>query len=134
LLLEAGPPDKDPWIHIPLGYAKTYVDPSVNWKFETEPQPQNRRLYLPRGKTLGVPARSTGCSIYEDIIVSGGSYGSRQLLLLSGLGSGQAGDCLEILIEPFDPLGWGALDRILLSGPWDYEPAMTKQDIHVDGA
>jgi choline dehydrogenase len=55
LLLEAGPPDKNPWIHIPLGYAKTYVDPSVNWKFETEPQPQmhNRRLYLPRGKTLG---------------------------------------------------------------------------------
>ena len=55
LLLEAGPPDKNRWIHIPLGYAKTYVDPSVNWKFETEPQPQmaNRRLYLPRGKTLG---------------------------------------------------------------------------------
>jgi choline dehydrogenase len=55
LLLEAGPPDKNPWIHIPLGYAKTYVDPEVNWKFETEPQPQmaNRRLYLPRGKTLG---------------------------------------------------------------------------------
>jgi choline dehydrogenase len=55
LLLEAGPPDKNPWIHIPLGYAKTYVDASVNWKFETEPQPQmqNRRLYLPRGKTLG---------------------------------------------------------------------------------
>jgi choline dehydrogenase len=55
LLLEAGPPDTSPWIHIPLGYAKTYVDPAVNWKFETEPQPQmhNRRLYLPRGKTLG---------------------------------------------------------------------------------
>ena len=55
LLLEAGPPDKSPWIHIPLGYAKTYVDPAVNWMFETEPQPQmrNRRLYLPRGKTLG---------------------------------------------------------------------------------
>jgi choline dehydrogenase len=55
LLLEAGPPDKNPWIHIPLGYGKTYVDPSVNWKFETEPQPQmaNRRLYLRRGKTLG---------------------------------------------------------------------------------
>ena len=55
LLLEAGPPDKNPWIHIPLGFAKTYVDSAVNWKFETEPQPQmqNRRLYLPRGKTLG---------------------------------------------------------------------------------
>jgi choline dehydrogenase-like flavoprotein len=55
LLLEAGPRDRNPWIHIPLGYSRTYVDPKVNWKFETEPQPQmhNRRLYLPRGKTLG---------------------------------------------------------------------------------
>ena len=55
LLLEAGPPDRNPWIHIPLGFAKTYINPRVNWQFETQPQPQlaNRRLYLPRGKTLG---------------------------------------------------------------------------------
>jgi choline dehydrogenase len=55
LLLEAGPPDTNPWIHIPLGFAKTYVNPKVNWKFETAPQPQlnGRKLYLPRGKTLG---------------------------------------------------------------------------------
>jgi choline dehydrogenase len=55
LLLEAGPPDRNPWIHIPLGFAKTYVDERVNWKFESAPQPQfnNRRIYVPRGKTLG---------------------------------------------------------------------------------
>ena len=55
LLLEAGPPDRNPWIHIPLGFAKTYVNPKVNWRFESAPQPQlgNRQLYLPRGKTLG---------------------------------------------------------------------------------
>ncbi len=55
LLLEAGPPDTNPWIHIPLGFAKTYVDERVNWKFESAPQPQfnNRRIYVPRGKTLG---------------------------------------------------------------------------------
>jgi choline dehydrogenase len=55
LLLEAGPPDNNPWIHIPLGFAKTFIDPKVNWKFESAPQPSlgNRRLYLPRGKTLG---------------------------------------------------------------------------------
>ena len=40
LLLEAGPPDRNPWIHIPLGFAKTYVNPAVNWKFESAPQPQ----------------------------------------------------------------------------------------------
>ncbi|MBN8896883.1 MAG: GMC family oxidoreductase N-terminal domain-containing protein, partial [Rhodospirillales bacterium] len=55
LLLEAGPRDTNPWIHIPLGFARTFVDPKVNWKFESQPQPQlaNRQLYLPRGKTLG---------------------------------------------------------------------------------
>lgn len=55
LLLEAGPPDTNPWIHIPLGFAKTFTNPDVNWKFESAPQPtlDNRRLYLPRGKTLG---------------------------------------------------------------------------------
>src|SRR5262249_59019178 len=37
LLLEAGPPDRNPWIHIPLGYAPTYVDPLVNWRVQTHP-------------------------------------------------------------------------------------------------
>ena len=55
LLLEAGPPDRNPWIHIPLGFARTYVNPKVNWKFETAPHPQldGRTMYAPRGKTLG---------------------------------------------------------------------------------
>lgn len=55
LLLEAGPPDTNLWIHIPLGFARTYVNPAVNWKFESVPQAQlaNRQLYLPRGRTLG---------------------------------------------------------------------------------
>jgi choline dehydrogenase len=71
LLLEAGPPDRNPWIHIPLGFAKTYVDPGVNWKFETEPQPQlgNRRLYLPRGKTLG------GSSSINGMVYIRGNHG-----------------------------------------------------------
>jgi choline dehydrogenase len=55
LLLEAGPPDRNPWIHIPLGYTKTYTDPRVNWMFDSEPEPQlnGRILYVPRGKVLG---------------------------------------------------------------------------------
>ena len=55
LLLEAGPRDSNPWIHIPLGFAKTYVDPGVNWKFESAPLASlnGRRVYVPRGKTLG---------------------------------------------------------------------------------
>ena len=55
LLLEAGPPDTYPWIHVPIGYAKTMFNPAVNWCFETEPEPgmNGRRIYWPRGKTLG---------------------------------------------------------------------------------
>src|SRR5436305_11140584 len=55
LLLEAGGRDSNPWIHIPLGFARTYINPAVNWKFESAPQAglAGRQLYLPRGKTLG---------------------------------------------------------------------------------
>jgi choline dehydrogenase len=55
LLLEAGPPDTYPWIHIPIGYAKTMFNPKVNWCFYTEPDPgmNGRSIYWPRGKTLG---------------------------------------------------------------------------------
>jgi choline dehydrogenase len=55
LLLEAGGTDSSPWIHIPMGYAKTFVDPKVNWKFESEPEAElnNRTMYQPRGKVLG---------------------------------------------------------------------------------
>jgi choline dehydrogenase len=55
LLLEAGPRDTYPWIHIPIGYAKTMFNPRVNWCFYTEPEPgmNGRRIYWPRGKTLG---------------------------------------------------------------------------------
>lgn len=55
LLLEAGPPDRYPWIHVPIGYAKTMFNPRYNWCFETEPDPgmNNRRIYWPRGKVLG---------------------------------------------------------------------------------
>jgi len=55
LLLEAGPRDRSPWIHLPIGYGKTMFHPVLNWRFETEPEPQmnGRRIYWPRGRCLG---------------------------------------------------------------------------------
>ncbi len=55
VLLEAGGPDRNPWIHIPIGYGKTIIDKSVNWAYEAEPDPgvNGRRIYTPRGKVLG---------------------------------------------------------------------------------
>jgi choline dehydrogenase len=55
LLLEAGPEDRNPWIHLPIGYYRTMFDPRVAWRFETEPQPEldGRRVVWPRGRVLG---------------------------------------------------------------------------------
>jgi choline dehydrogenase len=55
LLVEAGGDDRSFWIHIPVGYGRTIVDPTVNWKFETEPNPElrGRTIYWPRGRVLG---------------------------------------------------------------------------------
>lgn len=54
-LLEAGPKDSYPWIHVPIGYAKTMEHDEYNWRFYTEPESElaNRKIYQPRGRTLG---------------------------------------------------------------------------------
>ena len=55
LLLEAGPRDTNPWIHVPLGYGKLFARRDVNWSYESEPEPalNGRRVFTPRGKVLG---------------------------------------------------------------------------------
>src|SRR5919206_3386667 len=54
-VLEAGPPDRNPWIHIPAGFIKTLVDPSCTWQFTTEPTENTggRRIATTQGRTLG---------------------------------------------------------------------------------
>ncbi len=54
-VLEAGPPDRNPFIHIPAGFIKTLADPSVTWQFKTEPTPMTggRRISTTQGRTLG---------------------------------------------------------------------------------
>jgi choline dehydrogenase len=54
-LLEAGPPDWNPFIHIPAGFIKTLINPNVNWLFKSEPSwgTDGRVIDIPRGKTLG---------------------------------------------------------------------------------
>lgn len=55
LLLEAGGPDSNPWIHVPVGYFKTMHDPELDWCYRTEADENvaNRRIDWPRGKVLG---------------------------------------------------------------------------------
>lgn len=62
LLLEAGPRDTNPWIHIPVGYGKLFARRSVNWCFESEPEPQlnGRRIFSPAGRVLGGSSSISG--------------------------------------------------------------------------
>jgi choline dehydrogenase len=54
-VLEAGPADWHPYIHLPAGFIKTFYNTSINWCYSQEPGPwtAGRRIFSPRGKTLG---------------------------------------------------------------------------------
>ncbi|MEJ7137044.1 GMC family oxidoreductase [Amphibiibacter pelophylacis] len=64
LLIEAGGPDRSPWIHIPVGYLYCIGHPATDWRFQTAAEPglNGRRLRYPRGRTLG------GCSSINGMI------------------------------------------------------------------
>jgi choline dehydrogenase len=55
LLLEAGPQDRNIWIHVPIGYAKLFTDARHNWLYSSEPEPElnGRSIIQPRGKVMG---------------------------------------------------------------------------------
>ena len=54
-VLEAGPADWHPYIHLPAGFIKTFYDTRINWCYSQEPGEgtAGRRIFSPRGKTLG---------------------------------------------------------------------------------
>lgn len=55
LILEAGPMDRKLLIHMPAGVYAAYKDPSINWNYETEDEPElnNRNIFTPRGRVVG---------------------------------------------------------------------------------
>lgn len=55
LVLEAGGTDRRFYVQMPLGYGKTFFDPTVNWNYKTEPDPGlgGNVDHWPRGKLLG---------------------------------------------------------------------------------
>lgn len=54
-LLEAGPKDINPWIHIPVGYFRTMGNPKTDWMYKTQADPgiAGRSIPWPRGRVLG---------------------------------------------------------------------------------
>jgi choline dehydrogenase len=63
LLIEAGPSDKNLWIHVPLGIGKTIANPGISYSFKSEPETgaRGRRLAIPRGRVLGGSSSINGC-------------------------------------------------------------------------
>ncbi len=55
LLLEAGGRDRNPWIHVPAGFARLFSDSRTNWADLSAPEPElgGRQIYFPFGKVLG---------------------------------------------------------------------------------
>ena len=54
-LIEAGPADWHPWLHVPAGFVKVLFDPAFTWAYSSEPSEQTagRRIPLPQGRALG---------------------------------------------------------------------------------
>lgn len=55
ILIEAGGRDRNPWLHIPVGFSKTIGDPRYDWSFQVGPEPglDGRKIHYARGKALG---------------------------------------------------------------------------------
>lgn len=54
-VLEAGPPDNHPYIHVPAGFIKMLFNPKFTWQFKTEPSEGSggRQIPTTQGRTLG---------------------------------------------------------------------------------
>ena len=54
-VLEAGPPDRHPYIHVPAGFIKILFNPDFTWQFKTEPSEGSggRQILTTQGRTLG---------------------------------------------------------------------------------
>lgn len=54
-VLEAGPADRHPWLHVPAGYIKKLFDPGYTFPYASEPteHTRDRAIPVPQGRTLG---------------------------------------------------------------------------------
>jgi choline dehydrogenase len=89
-VLEAGPPDRSPWIHVPAGFVKTLADPAVTWQFRTEgiPNTGGRRIATVQGRTLG------GSSSVNGMIYNRGQPGDLDAWAQRGNRGWGYADCL----------------------------------------
>jgi choline dehydrogenase len=124
LLLEAGGRDSYPWIHIPVGYLYTMMNPKTDWCFKTEEEPglNGRAINYPRGKVLG------GCSSINGMIyMRGQARDYDQWRQLGNAGWGWD-DVLPYFLRSEDH--WEGADEMHgAGGEWRVEPQRLRWDI-----
>ena len=124
-LLEAGPSDWNPWIHVPVGYYKTMGNPAYDWCYDTENDPgiSGRSIPWPRGKVLG------GSSSLNGLLYVRGQ--PRDFDIWSQLGCN--GWSWEDVLPFFKKSeNWSGEDETGLrgnDGPLSVQPARLKRDI-----
>lgn len=102
-VLEAGPPDRNPFIHIPAGFIKTLKDPGVTWQFSTEPgaNTAGRRIATVQGRTLG------GSSSVNGMIYNRGQPGDLDSWAQRGNRGWGYADCLPYYMRTERRIGFG---------------------------
>jgi choline dehydrogenase len=106
-VLEAGPPDRNPFIHIPAGFIKTLADPRVTWQFKTEPLEMTggRRISTVQGRTLG------GSSSVNGMIYNRGQPADLDNWAQRGNGGWGYADCLPYYRRSERRIGEGGEGR-----------------------
>lgn len=81
LVLEAGGPDSDPRIHIPLGWGRLLNNRLHDWMYFSEPEPHmlGRQIECARGEALG------GSTSINAMVYAGGHPGDYERWARSGL-------------------------------------------------
>src|SRR5262245_31458322 len=66
-IIEAGPMDRHPFIHVPACVGAAIATPSINWRFMTVPQPNlaGRRIPVPRGHVVGGSGSINGIGYFR---------------------------------------------------------------------
>jgi choline dehydrogenase len=102
-VLEAGPPDRNPWIHIPAGFVKTLADPGVTWQFRTLPTENTGGRAVPtvQGRTLG------GSSSINGMIYNRGQPADLDHWAQRGNRGWGYADCLPYFLRSENRIGFG---------------------------
>ncbi len=106
-VLEAGPPDRSPWIHLPAGFIKMLKDPGFTWQFSTEPTANTggRRIATVQGRTLG------GSSSINGMIYNRGQPGDLDSWAQKGNRGWGYADCLPYYMRTERRIGFGSDER-----------------------